>query len=482
MYFGINLASPGANQPEAPFLNLLRLAAPWSAGTIDANGAPTGLDTNKCVRSIPCARGLNVQHDLIISGNVRAVQIVGTSDAASTSMRAVPPNGLIQFTTSMTKLGGAIQLIVYPTGAGPFTLAVVPTKYRANFDRGELFNPDFLASLHGFNRLRFMDWCRANAFPLTDRRAQLSDDSWNPNGVPVEIQAALCNTLGVGMWTNIPHPLFGHPDVVADIISTARAKLDPGLPLFVEPSNEIWNAGFAVNAVAKAAGDAGGWGGRQAAAISKMLPPNTSIMLGSQPGGTNGIKKVVAAYTAAGGDLKRARITCAPYLSSGDRPTLSAKAAANDTAGALAMFRAQLAPQAAYLKGWGDYARSIGVPWDLYEINFAPITIPPNQAFCQALQFSQEAADIFSAHLDNCAAAGVDTAMIFNDCQSPGDAGQWGMWPWPGADPYPIGKMVAGRARAAEKQRTYDDLAGEVADLRARLEALAQKISAAAAA
>lgn len=61
--------------------------------------------------------------------------------------------------------------------------------------------------------------------------------------VPVELQVALCNELGVDYHSNFP---FNYTDAsVQDHAEYVRDNLNPGLTAYYEYSNEIWNTGAA---------------------------------------------------------------------------------------------------------------------------------------------------------------------------------------------------------------------------------------------
>jgi hypothetical protein len=478
MRIGINPAPPVYYSPQAPFLNHMLLRSPW----LDAHGQPTRADGSAgpvhC--QVPTLQ-YDAQYDVIVSANVTKVQVAATFTDGGGSGRT-PKNGLVQFAA---KRQASFQVSV--TAAGPFRIAIVPSAYRARFDAGERFNPDFVASLSPFDMLRFMDWSRVNSSQLATSRALLSDGTFTDKGIPVEVQAELCNLTRERMWTNVPHLMMEHPDVVRDLVFAARKTLDPKLTSRFELSNEVWNPGFQQNAYALAhAKDASTWYGTTAAALSKIaddvakaLPGKVEIVLCGQPGHTGGIKSIVAAYRAAGGSEARfAAIASAPYLAA-DRKAVTALSKTGDVDGAIALIKAQLPSWAAYVQEWAAYAASEGKAFDAYETNVGVTTIPPDQAFCQKVQFDPRTADIFSAHLDNCQAAGMETACIFGDCQPAGNAGQWAMWHSPTEEPYPIGKAVISRAVKAKAAAVATPFVAEIAAIQAQLDDLRSRVTAA---
>lgn len=109
----------------------------------------------------------------------------------------------------------------------------------------ETFNPDFLARTTPFQVLRFMDWMRTNGAVVTrwDERSHPDDHIYSGvNGVPLEIMVQLSNRLGVAPWFNMPHRV--DDTYMRNFAESVRSLLDQRLPIYVEYSNEVWNAAF----------------------------------------------------------------------------------------------------------------------------------------------------------------------------------------------------------------------------------------------
>lgn len=121
------------------------------------------------------------------------------------------------------------------------------------FEAGGVFNEAFLAKLKDFTLLRFMDWMGTNSSVVTSSksRRKVTDASWTTEnawegtrraGVPIEVVVALANRIGADAWINIPHD--ADDALVREYAIVVRDQLDPGLKVFVEYSNEVWNFGF----------------------------------------------------------------------------------------------------------------------------------------------------------------------------------------------------------------------------------------------
>jgi hypothetical protein len=108
-----------------------------------------------------------------------------------------------------------------------------------------VFHPDFLARTQRFGMLRFMDMMQTNNSNVVrwDQRGQLGNQTWVVNGgVPFEVMAQLTNQLRAQPWFCVPHQ--ADDDYVRKLAEQAKALIDPALPIWIEYSNEVWNAGF----------------------------------------------------------------------------------------------------------------------------------------------------------------------------------------------------------------------------------------------
>jgi len=124
-------------------------------------------------------------------------------------------------------------------------ITIVPEKHMAIFDRGEIFNPDFIERIDVFRSLRFMDWMVTNGSKQGkwSERPLPNDRSYAQKGVPVEIMVALANKLLADPWFNMPH--LADSEYFRNFATIVKQQLNPELVSYVEHSNEIWNWLFA---------------------------------------------------------------------------------------------------------------------------------------------------------------------------------------------------------------------------------------------
>nr|HPR33257.1 hypothetical protein [Prolixibacteraceae bacterium] len=119
------------------------------------------------------------------------------------------------------------------------------------------FNPLYLERLQPFAALRFMDWGNTNNWGEADGWSNYDDPSdtilvpwsgrsfpsyytWAHNkGIPYETMCDLCNTLNKDLWVCVPHNASN--EYIAGMANLIKSRLKPGLKIYAEYSNEIWN-------------------------------------------------------------------------------------------------------------------------------------------------------------------------------------------------------------------------------------------------
>ncbi len=117
-----------------------------------------------------------------------------------------------------------------------------------------VFNPAFLRFLKDFSVLRFMDAGDTNDSEIErwDERPTWADATWQDRGFPVEVIVKLGNILQRDIWVTLPHK--ADDDYVRRYAEYVKAHLDPGLNVFIEYSNEVWNGMFSQNRYAREKG------------------------------------------------------------------------------------------------------------------------------------------------------------------------------------------------------------------------------------
>jgi hypothetical protein len=109
------------------------------------------------------------------------------------------------------------------------------------------FREAMLEKLGLFKCLRFMDWMQTNNNDniewVNRTKPTYYSQSITPNGgVAYEYIIALANTYTKDIWINIPHR--ASDDYITQMASLFKNGLKPGIRVYVEYSNEVWNWQF----------------------------------------------------------------------------------------------------------------------------------------------------------------------------------------------------------------------------------------------
>ena len=279
---GTNLEGVAAWTSQVPFLNVMKASTGWISGdsTQWDNGKALDLDADGWVRSLApgqVARKLMLRD---IGSHYPAGRYLVRYKGEGTlkfqfAARVVPQSAiepgqggemLIEVTPGNSGIYVGIEAtnpanylrdieIIMPGGiceGSPFIH--VPAAQAcgqrrflpfAEYHHSLLFYPLFADRLRAYSVLRFMDWMATNGSKVMNwpQRTPLSFHTWaTPTGVPVEVMIALANRVGAHPWFTMPHQ---SDDAYATHFAQAvKARLDATLGVYVEYSNEAWNAMF----------------------------------------------------------------------------------------------------------------------------------------------------------------------------------------------------------------------------------------------
>lgn len=260
----MNLAPVRDWSSEQPFIDVMKTARRWighkpgqwggvsyeelaARGVFDEHGWPTRIPDD--LGSI----GTLVLTDLPVDAEIHAGRYVLRFDGqgivevsgAVRNIRYGPNSVTFDFVP-----GGMVNVKIQRTDPGKTgdhvrNITIMRQDHVEAFERGEVFNPDWLNLMQGFDTLRFMDWMITNDSTQGDwpDRPRVDDFSYTLRGVPAEVMIRLANELGAAPWFCMPH-------LSDDTYQRAFARLvaetlDPRLKAYVEFSNEVWNWQFA---------------------------------------------------------------------------------------------------------------------------------------------------------------------------------------------------------------------------------------------
>jgi hypothetical protein len=125
------------------------------------------------------------------------------------------------------------------------------------------YHPDLLNFIADFQVLRFMDWMETNNSQNTnwsDRNTLNYHTQTLENGVAYEHIIKLCNLTQKHPWICIPHK--ANDVYITKLAQLFRDSLDPGLKIYIEYSNEVWNSQFDQNSYANNMGNVLGYAGQ----------------------------------------------------------------------------------------------------------------------------------------------------------------------------------------------------------------------------
>ena len=107
----------------------------------------------------------------------------------------------------------------------------------------QTFHPLFLERIEEFPCLRFMDWGRTNNSNQVNWSDRVTAKHMRQTrGVAWEYMIELANVTGKDMWICLPHLVTdAYVKKLAELI---KQDLKPGIKVWVEYSNEIWNGSF----------------------------------------------------------------------------------------------------------------------------------------------------------------------------------------------------------------------------------------------
>jgi hypothetical protein len=116
----------------------------------------------------------------------------------------------------------------------------------------ETFAQPFVERCRKFAVLRFMDWQHTNKNEYRPWPERITPDyrTQSEFGVSLEYMVELCNVTRSAMWYCVHH--LASDDDIRESARFVKSQLDPGIPVYLEHSNEVWNGGFPQHKFAKA--------------------------------------------------------------------------------------------------------------------------------------------------------------------------------------------------------------------------------------
>jgi hypothetical protein len=274
---GTNLNGIEYWSSQVPFVDVMKSSGTWISGDKSKwdNKQPLDLDANGWVRSLTpgqIARTLMLRElgDRYPAGQY-TVRYKGQGTLIFSAAASVVSQKPGEINLQVTPAKGGITMEIMATNSADYLRDIRITlpgglcddnpfrhvasaqqcngrRFLSYADHSEsiIFSPVFLDRLRAYSVLRFMDWMQTNGSPVQtwSQRKLASNRTWTgSNGAPIEVMIELSNRLDAHPWFTLPHQ---SDDAYArELAQVVKAKLNPGLRVYVEHSNEVWNGQFA---------------------------------------------------------------------------------------------------------------------------------------------------------------------------------------------------------------------------------------------
>lgn len=440
---GINVA-PLNYWTENGFIDILKSSGAWGTYPgvrvidVNENGLPRSMPAgatmlSRMVYLSPASAGKPVLYDLVTDGDL-TVQMQG-----ATIVRTVPGKTTFSYTGSSRN---GVSLIIRSIRKPPSFMRLSRLEETALIERGELWRPAFVEQLRGFAVIRFMDWMQTNGSTFVEKYPSNQANVDYTAGVPIAIMNNLCAKVRARCWFNVP--ATASDALIGTMIGSAPTAI-------WEPSNEVWNLGFAQGRMAQALGSDGkgtggaaAWYGTFATRIARSAQSTgTAVVLGWQTAVPERSLAVWDAVKAAGGkDTYFSGWIIATYVSgsltTATGPTLEL-AASNDIEGALENLHhsregLSVNTMAPIYAAHGAIARTHALPLIAYESNFHLNAVPALAGyqrlvvpFFERVQRAPASQAVTAANIDAFEAAGGSLNVFFNLASSPSGGGFFGI-------------------------------------------------------
>jgi hypothetical protein len=257
---GINLAGVSYYSTEFPFINHFLTASQWIThsettwdtheeqyANLDGNGWPITLTSlNESSRQQYSTLGVL----LFLPGGRYIVLYDGrgtlTYGLDATLVSRSPGRDVINVVAS--KNGIDLRITVTDpkhTGDHVRNVRLVGADNEAALKAGQIFNPKFLELIEHFRALRFMDWFQTNGSAIrlwSDRPLPTEAFFGTRKGVPIEIAVQAANAISADAWLNVP--AMADDQYITQMATLVHGLLGSTQKVYVEYSNEVWNASF----------------------------------------------------------------------------------------------------------------------------------------------------------------------------------------------------------------------------------------------
>jgi hypothetical protein len=249
---GMNLNGPADWNSELPFVDVFRLSRPWISqrkGQPWGRGPELARDERGWVKKLEPDCWAETPLCTLAPGRYPGGKYTVLYDGdgrlevwnAATVVSSRPGRMVIDVDPSK----GGFHLKLMATNPEDYVrnIRVIMPGFEDSYQRNP-FHPRFLQRWRGVACLRFMDWMHTNGSKVSrwSQRPTPQDATFSAKGVALEVMIDLCNRLQADPWFCMPH--LADDEYVRRFAEMVRERLDPGLTVYVEYSNEVWNGMF----------------------------------------------------------------------------------------------------------------------------------------------------------------------------------------------------------------------------------------------
>ncbi|MEZ5057935.1 MAG: T9SS type A sorting domain-containing protein [Saprospiraceae bacterium] len=114
--------------------------------------------------------------------------------------------------------------------------------------QNQTFTTEFLDFVDDFQSIRFMDWLKTNHSPVQSWSERTPANYFTQtveSGTSWEYIVELSNLMKKDPWICVPH--LADDNYIFELATQLKNDLDPGLTIYLEYSNELWNGAFQQN-------------------------------------------------------------------------------------------------------------------------------------------------------------------------------------------------------------------------------------------
>jgi hypothetical protein len=193
---------------------------------------------------------MTLQKNVSGTGGLYTISFTGQAKIATVASDAIFTNQHYNAESQSTTLEmriaqGADQLLLRFTNTGPGikNLKIIRPGYDA-LDP-PLFTTEYLNHIQRFKTVRFMNWSETNNSKIQSWQDRPTESThyYSADGLPWEYMIELANLTHQDIWINIP--AMADDGYVLQLAKLLESTLNPSSKIYVEYSNEVWNAQFA---------------------------------------------------------------------------------------------------------------------------------------------------------------------------------------------------------------------------------------------